>query len=268
VHRIHIVGCSPRSGTTLLAELMAAAFAVHAEADEVPVSSRPERSVDVYLTTRPQDALTAAFALRALPNLDVICLVRDPRDAVVSIHAADPDRYWAGLKFWNTYEPAVDRLRGHDRFTMVRYEDLVRDPDAVQQTLATRLPYLDARSSFSAFESGPRPSAQATLALGGVRPVSTASIGVWREHLPRLAGQLAQHGSISPSLVRHGYEPDATWERALDGVEPDLRPSHWPEHFDARALARRRRRTMARTAMTAIAERASRFRRPSRPSTD
>jgi hypothetical protein len=259
VKRIHIVGCSPRSGTTLLAELVAASHAVHVEPKEVPVWNRPDRAVDVYVTKRPQDILVADFALRALPNLDVVCMVRDPRDVVVSIHGADPDRYWASLKFWKAYEPKIERLRHHDRFTVVRYEDLVRDPDAEQKRLVKQLRFREPSRPFSEFATTASPSEASLLALGGLRPVSTSSIGQWRHHLPRVAGQLAQHGSISDSLVRHGYEEDASWETSLDGVEPDLRPSHWPEHFDRSQLARRRRRAMANVTLVAVAERLPRL---------
>ncbi len=261
-HRIHIVGTSPRSGTTLLAEMMATCFDVHAEPVEMPIHSRPDRPVDVYLTKRPRDLRVSACALRMLPNLDVVCLVRDPRDVVVSVHQADPDRYWVSLKFWNAFEPHLAALHDRDRFTIVYYEDLVRDPDREQRRLAARLPYLVPRSSFSTFETTARPSEQATLALGGLRPVSPASTGAWRDHLPRIAGQLAQHGSISDSLVRHGYEPDRAWESMVDGVEPDLRPAHWPEHFGRKQIARRRRDAMMRIALLSASERLRFGRRP------
>ena len=146
MHRIHIVGSSPRSGTTLLAEMMANCFRVHAEPKEAPIYNRPTVPVDVYVTKRPQDVLVSRFALRALPNLDVLCMVRDPRDVVVSVHREDPDRYWASLKFWKTWEPVVQRLQGRERFTIVRYEDLVRDPDGEQRKLMMRLPYLEEQS--------------------------------------------------------------------------------------------------------------------------
>src|SRR4051794_10247571 len=107
MRRVHIVGSSPRTGTTLLAEMMAHGFQVHAEPIEAPIYSRPAVPVDVYLTKRPWDVLISPFALRALPNVDIVCMVRDPRDVVVSSHGEDPDRYWAGLKFWKTYEPVI-----------------------------------------------------------------------------------------------------------------------------------------------------------------
>jgi hypothetical protein len=254
MQHVHIVGSSPRSGTTLLAEMMAHGFRVHAEPKEVPIYSRPAVPVDVYLTKRPWDVLVSRFALRALPNVDIVCMVRDPRDVVVSVHGEDPDRYWAGLKFWKTYEPEVERLHGRDHFTIVRYENLVRDPDGEQRKLMTRLPYLDQQSWFSTFDATARPSQQSLHALRGLRPVSPASIGAWRSHLPRLAGQLEQHGSISDSLVRHGYERDASWEAVLVGVEPDVRASHWPEHYDKRALAWRRCKAMVRTAQLGASE--------------
>jgi hypothetical protein len=247
----------------LLAEMMANCFLVHAESKEAPIYSRPAVPVDVYVTKRPQDVLVSRFALRALPNLDVLCMVRDPRDVVVSVHGEDPDRHWATLKFWKTWEPVVQRLQGRRRFTIVRYEDLVCDPDGEQRKLMICLPYLQQQARFSTFDATARPSEQSLDALGGLRPVSPASIGTWRNHLPRIAGQLAQHGSISESLVRHGYERDSSWEAVLDGVTPDLRPSHWAEHYDRKALAGRRFKATVRTAQLAASERRPRSRQPS-----
>jgi hypothetical protein len=66
-------------------------------------------------------------------------------------------------------------------------------------------------------------------ALGSVRAISADRIGNWRNHLPRVAGQLARHGPITAELVELGYEADDSWLAALDGIEPDMRPSHWPE---------------------------------------
>ena len=68
-------------------------------------------------------------------------------------------------------------------------------------------------------------------ALGSLRPIDRSSMGVWRQHLPRVAGQLRIHGSISDDLIRYGYEPNRDWEVLLEGIEPDLKASHQPERF-------------------------------------
>ncbi|MET0870240.1 MAG: hypothetical protein ABWY15_05085 [Methyloceanibacter sp.] len=85
------------------------------------------------------------------------------------------------------------------------------------------------RARFSDFHKLARPSAKSVAAMGSVRPIDSASIGNWRNHLARVAGQIAIHGSISEELIAFGYEPDESWLAALKGVSPDLTPSHWPE---------------------------------------
>src|SRR5712664_1119421 len=48
-------------------------------------------------------------------------------------------------------------------------------------------------------------------ALGGLRPPDAASIGRWRAHKERLAGQLRIHGPITRELIELGYERDDAW---------------------------------------------------------
>ena len=174
-------------------------------------------------------------------NLYAIYMLRDPRDMVVSRHGADAKRYWASLKYWKTYTPYARRLDSHSRFIMVRYEDLVAQPDAVQAHLMERMPFLVSRGPFSQYHELAQPSEAAMKALRGVRPVSSASVGSWRKHLPRVVGQLQRHGSITEDLIAYGYEEDDTWERELEGIEPDLEASHWPEHFSKQVLRKQRR---------------------------
>jgi hypothetical protein len=242
MRKIHVIGCGPRSGTTLLTEMMVACFRIdlHPEHEE-RVYAWPRRRAAVYLAKAPRDMLIIERYLRWMRNLNVLCLMRDPRDVVVSRHRMDPERYWASLRYWKTYLPRWRRLSGMPRFLTVRYEDLVREPDEVQDRIAANLPFLEPTARFSEFHARAEPGAKAVQALGSVRPVTAQSIGNWRNHLPRLAGQLQQHGSISDDLFEFGYEPDRSWEGELEGVEPDLTPGHWPEHFTPEDLAARLR---------------------------
>ena len=68
------------------------------------------------------------------------------------------------------------------------------------------MPFLKMRSRFSEFHKLASPSLPSLVALGGLRPITTESIGNWRHHLPRLAGQLLIHGPISQDLIDFGYE--------------------------------------------------------------
>ena len=230
--RIHVVGSAPRSGTTLMTEMMIACFNIDLHTDhEDSIYRLPSRDADIFLTKKPRDILVVEPALRITPTLYVIYMVRDPRDMIVSKHGKDPDVYWSGLVYWKNYTPYGRRLQHHPRFITIRYEDLVARPDEIQQELMDRMPSLNKRAEFSEYHLRSAPSARSRDALGGVRAISSSSIGNWHNHLPRVAGQLRIHGSISDDLVEYGYESDDSWQRELEGIVPDLRASHWPEQF-------------------------------------
>jgi hypothetical protein len=63
----------------------------------------------------------------------------------------------------------------------------------------------------------------------GRRADYSTRIGNWRNHLPRVAGQIALHGSITEDLIEFGYEIDDSWLSILKDVNPDYKPSHWTE---------------------------------------
>ncbi len=161
-----------------------------------------------------------------------IYMVRDPRDVVVSKHRLRPDVYWTNLYLWNRSWKSIESCRTHERLVLVRYEDLVRSPDQAQNEISRRVPYLARRNPFSLFHQHCSPSEQSVTALGGVRPISDARIGVWQEHKQRLAGQLKLHGPITETLIELGYEPDDRWLKQMQGVTPDTAEGHWPDVID------------------------------------
>lgn len=239
--RVHIVSCGPRTGSTLLAEAMRACFDVDAWEDhEAGMYAEAPPGARVYLTKSPGDLLRVGPRLRVDRDFHVVYLVRDPRDTITSRHGSAPDSYWASLRYWKLFEPEGERLRERRRFTAVRYEDFVSDPDATQRRLAEAMPFLHPTAPFSRYHEVAEPSSKSLLALKGVRPIGSDRVGGWTAHLPRVKGQILIHGPISQDLIRHGYESDRSWEGLLDGVDPDLSAGHLSEHFSPRAIARRR----------------------------
>lgn len=237
--RIHIVGCSPRSGTTLLTETMISCFEIELyEKHEASIFQQPPREENIFLTKRPADICIAKLALMINPDLYVIYLLRDPRDIICSKHAKDPDRYWAGLSFWNTYSSYGHRLQKHERFIEIRYEELVSDPDKVQAELMERMRFLVKKTPFSNYHKLASPSAESIAALGGVRPISTARIGNWRNHHPRVVGQMRLHNakSLAKDLIEYGYEKNGAWLKELEGICPDTTPSHLPDIFNRKMI--------------------------------
>lgn len=237
-----------------MVELLRACFDVDAyEEHETSIFAPPPAGARLFLSKRPQDVLVAAEVLAADPDVWLVHMVRDPRDVVVSRHGARPDRYWTNLRIWKRYRRAARRAEsseaGSARFVTVRYEDLVADPGRVQRELEERMPFLVRRGAFAAFHRLASPPAAARDALGGVRQVSASSIGRWREHKPRLAAQLALHGSIDRDLIELGYERDTRWRAELRGVEAANGRSKLPERRTPWTALRsdwERRRALAR----------------------
>lgn len=238
--RIHIVGCSPRSGTTLMTELMVNGFAIDGYAEhETSIFHRPVEPFRVFCSKWPHDIDVIRPLLAIDRHLWVIFMLRDPRDVVVSRHPQDPGVYYTNLGLWKRYAGIARRLQSHPRFRIVRYEDLVNEPDEVQVRLARWLCFLEVRASFSDYHRSARPSGRSDLALRGVRPIDARSVGRWRQHKPRIAAQLRLHGSITDELLEMKYERDDAWLAELAGVEADHFESKYPDHRSRMSRVRR-----------------------------
>jgi hypothetical protein len=237
--RVHITGCAPRSGTTLMMELFRQCFEIEAFGrHEISVFVKPRPEPPLYCSKRPQDILIVEPLLRYDENLWIVFLLRDPRDVIVSEHRLRPGSYWSHLGLWKRRYGIARGLASHPRFAIVRYEDLAERPDEVQRELQERMPFLRARQRFSDWGRA-AVSEASERALGGVRPVSKESIGAWRNHKGRISSQLERHGSIDRELIELGYERDASWREALAGVEPDHAASVYAEKGTAGGFSER-----------------------------
>lgn len=231
IPRIHVVGSSPRSGTTLMFELLTSCFEVKKFGDhEISLFSYPARPGHVFVSKKPTDFIHVCRVMRWDPMLHVIYMQRDPRDVVTSRHNKHPDRYWCDFDTWRRNEDLVPRLAGHPRLFECCYEELVTDPDRVQAALGHRFGFLTQRHAFSEFDKVTQSSDAAQRAMNGVRQISTSSIGKWRQNLPRLAEQVRRFPDLPRRVVEAGYETDHAWTALLAAVEPDRTESVRREH--------------------------------------
>ena len=228
--RVHITGAA-RSGTTLMLALMLTCFDIDGGmARETRLWRTPVRGRRIVVTKQPADEKLALFLSRLDPKLHVIYMLRDPRDVIVSRHGTEPNRYWTNLRAWRQSVAAASRYIGRPRLHIVRYEDLLNDPDAVQQALSRAMPFLQMVQPFSTFHDvAELKTAQWRAAMGSIRRVTGAESPSWHKHLPRLKGQMVRHGDLSDDLIRLGYEKDEQWLELLDDVSPDLAESRTPE---------------------------------------
>ena len=95
-------------------------------------------------------------------------------------------------------------------------------PDAVLAEISRRFPFLRRRGHFSGFPRGAEVPEPASQSLLGVRPFDPGRIHNWRNHLPRVKGQLDAYPEMQDYLERLGYEPDDAWAVVLADVAPYL----------------------------------------------
>lgn len=146
-----------------------------------------------YCTKRPFDCFEMSrinFANIFKKRHDVIFTVRDPRSVLTSYHSALPDKFMYHMDF--CYRTNGTKIQGQGiRGTMqkyreiedkivVKYEDLVRDPDAMQQFLMEKLE-LDFDGSIKDFGKKDIPE-KLQGPLNGVRSLDETRLDSWKDH--------------------------------------------------------------------------------------
>ncbi|WP_251979791.1 sulfotransferase [Salinibacter ruber] len=196
------------------------------------------KGCEAFLTKKPSDILRVGPFLLVNPDLHVIYMLRDPRDVITSKHGSDPNRYWAGLRFWKLYTRYGDRLKYHPRFITIKYENLVNYPNRTQKKISNKIASISISAKFSNYHKVADPSEGSKDAMRGVRPISPSSVGRWRDHLPRVKEQIDIHGDITKDLIKYGYEKDESWKKDLPNEIKSKSKSHWPEKFSSEELAK------------------------------
>jgi predicted nucleic acid-binding OB-fold protein len=220
--RIHITSSGPRTGTTLLAEVMKTCFEIDCYCDhEAPIalSNSSFGECDTILTKMPSTTKHLEKVLKWDPNLFIICLIRDPRDMVCSYHGRIQDKYYCDFQFWLNFVENYKSLQGIERFLLIKYEDLTEDPDSVQKLIMEEMPFLSKKHNFSDFHLYAKPVNDSIAALKKLRPVESKGVGNWKNNLPRIKQQIHEFGSIESSLITYGYEDDNKWTKVLRNVE-------------------------------------------------
>lgn len=231
VKRLHIVGC-PRSGTTLLMELITTCFKSDGFCEHEMSIFEPlpqDLEAGLYVTKQPNDIKQLNHIFEHDKNLFVIYSGRDPRAVISSKHRESPNQYFCNYRVWSDCDRAAQRFQGHPRFMALRYEDLVEDADAVQRNIVNRFSFLQTRHLFSEYSAFAQPSSASQRAMNGVREVNSDSLNKWHDHLPRIAQQYRQHPALAEDLRRLGYEANDSWTEILEGVEPRIHPCRYPD---------------------------------------
>ena len=209
--RLYVTGCG-RSGTWLLLGMMTtfrdtAVLMAEAAVGRFARLTAPE---PVHVLKRAHDSHESLAAIP--PAIELLHLVRFPLDVLVSRHR-DRARHVTPER-WRAETAALRALleAGRAGLMVVRYEDLVREPDRVQAAIAERFA-LEPELPFSRFAERARFDSLTLEAMKGLRAPETGWIGAWRRDPEAIAHCRAIWPAIAADVAwlcaRFGYErPD------------------------------------------------------------
>ncbi|MBA3014361.1 MAG: sulfotransferase domain-containing protein [Desulfobulbaceae bacterium] len=240
----HLVVCGfPRSGTSLLYNMISSCLPGYRfEPFEQYFIFRLHK-LGNWATKAPLDVLHIKQIDKLNINkkdLAILIMVRDIRDVISSRHPIYPDEYFIGhdhswwpqnQKFteWRYDAPGVIAiheaiqiaLRRSD-VMLLRYEDLVTNPDKIQEAIAKKFNLaFDAR--FCEYHKSPQKHAyryegrfapkESSLVMEG-KMSSSERIARWRrspEQIERVRHQFSECNELFGTLEAYGYEKSRDW---------------------------------------------------------
>lgn len=176
------------------------------------------------VTKRPYDIFELDVhraRLASIRKMMYLAVIRDPRDLVSSIHSSVPNQWFQGTDY--TFLPA-GRIRslcrpgvaavfseiarqtvGLHRMHVLRYEDILADPEAVRRMLHFSTGFRFERP-FSEFHITPVPD-ELGIQLNGLRPPERQERPRWTTsaRLDRVARQIMLHPELEALARQWGY---------------------------------------------------------------
>ncbi len=166
----------------------------------------------------PHHLLAVPTLLGWYPGARVLCIVRDGRDAVLSLRRMPwaADNLWAHAVVWrHLARVAADyRVRHPARFRLVSFEALVSDP---RSELAECMAFLDlslddqqlAASGDGPGAPGPVPDWERAWKERALAPLDPGRVGVWKRAATRRERWILNH-LMGPQLRKLGYDDTGT----------------------------------------------------------
>lgn len=212
-NHIHITGVS-RTGTTLMKNL----FRCFKGTIVTPAETLPDLSMhfqwsnskrrellhntkDLIITKQPGGATLTRY-----PGLRVVYMIRDPRDLLASVNPTDPSGPWHNKEFMGGYFVKLDKVPL--KFIKIKYEDLVSDPNSIQNFLAKKLDLVPAHPFDKWHELDFEEQDLYVRGMRGIRPISEEHVGQWKScpWACDIYRWVRDNLHIKEGLKRYGYK--------------------------------------------------------------
>ncbi|MBS0016782.1 MAG: methyltransferase domain-containing protein [Arthrospira sp. SH-MAG29] len=214
IRRVYIRGC-PRSGNTLMLLLCGPGFknshVLAAQGIPIPSTSNPNQ---ITFGTFPSPEGFTYKQVQADHFLDfedaaIIFMIRDPRDVLVSEHGAKPGEPWIkDPKRWIDNALILKKVKEHERVLLIKYEDLVTEPDAIQEKMAVQFGFEINRPFSDCWQHFQPISPDYLKSIKEIKPLEIDKIGVWNKDPKKkdyVTQKLAQRPEIYDLMKEFGY---------------------------------------------------------------
>jgi len=223
-----------RSGSTMFYSMLQYALDGFSMPDQEMTATRVLPYAGNTCSKRPFDIFEIdkiVEAAKGRKKLDLIVMMRDPRDILTSVHSKVPDDYFCSADhcyfiggpngptktapgFLMMHFATIEVLKSGafpQGVFLLKYDHLIDDPARIQAMLgdALNLPF---KADFVDFHKGKIGDAHQS-AMNGVRPVSADRVQKWRapQHRERIIDQFTRFPILHDILIDLGYEESTDW---------------------------------------------------------
>lgn len=153
----------------------------------------------------PEHALFTETLCEWYPDAAIIHVVRDPRDVVASLRHLPwaPNNAIGNARLWFTRNLAARRSRHRPQYLLVRYEELVTQPEGELRRICA---FLGEDYSPAMLVPNWDPTADRPWFQRAEQSVTTARIGTWRTELSEADVALVEW-VLGAHMKTFGYEP-------------------------------------------------------------
>lgn len=140
-------------------------------------------------------------------GLGIIFMMRDPRDVLISKHFEKPHRYWTSTARWIRTATVALEYQDHPNVLLIKYEDLISNPNMVQNAIAERFHLEETRRFEHCYKSFDSSDEYNAKTMNGIRPLDKSRIGSWKDGYvnEKFVNRLMKNNEMTDLMKHFGY---------------------------------------------------------------